>query len=471
MVDQSPTQGRYSPFRPAVGLIAVALTFGGCVGSGAGIPFPVIGKKSDPLSVAGLPSSNATAAADSSGAARLTPARPRAAQTATPQRDLAELINSSNPSNKPSAGSRAAKAVSASMRRAKDALTFSPRVIPAADPTRLDYEAGPIGAEVFISSARVFAQRGDVEKALAQYRKALEAEPGNRTALIGYARLTHRQGNFDEAIQTYKSAIEKNPEDAVALNDLGLCYARQGQLDQAIAMLARAVQSQPESRLYRNNIATVLVEANRVDEALGHLEHVHGRAVAHYNLGVLFQKRGRDQEALAYFAQAAQLDPTLGAARAMMADLQSAPPLAPGPSPARHGNITTPVSGLTRPAADAAYSTVTPRRDWAPSTSYPAPSQHSASAGAASMQAPNPPILAPARQRTVPLGHELPRSDAPSVRTDRPSDTRLRGPGAAKGPSLPALPPTRPSQYNVYSDGPGMQNQQQPQLLPPVVQP
>jgi tetratricopeptide (TPR) repeat protein len=449
--------------------MVAALTFAGCVGSGTGIPIPLIGKKSDPLSVEGTRASTATASAASSGAARLSPARPSAAQTVTSPRDLAELVKS-NSSTKPSAGSRAAKAVSASLRRAKDALTFSPRVIPAADPTRLDYEAGAIGADVFISSARVFAQRGDSEKALAQYRKALEAEPGNRAALIGYARLSHRQGNFDEAIESYKSAIEKYPEDAVALNDLGLCYARQGQLDQAIAMLARAVQAQPDSRLYRNNIATVLVEANRVDEALGHLEHVHGRAVAHYNLGVLFQKRGRDQEALANFSQAAQLDPTLGAARAMMAQLQSAPPPVPSPSPVRHGTTTTPISAFTRPAADVTDSAVIPSPLWAPNTTYPSSSPQTAAAAPAPVLAPNPPVLAPPRPRTGPFGHELPRTNATPVRADRPGANRSRGPAAARGPSPQAMP-QRSTEYNIYSEGAGTQDQHQPQLLPPIVQP
>ena len=242
-------------------------------------------------------------------------------------------------------GATTARKISTAFRRAANSLAPSPRVTPTNDPTRLATEHGPIGPGLFVSSARMFEHQGKIDNAMASYGKALEIDPDCRDALIGYARLEHRSGNLREAVELYRRAVENDPQDAMASNDLGLCLARLGEVEQGISMLAMAVQSKPASTRYRNNIATLLVEAGRTDEALAHLERAHGHAKAHHNLGYLLKQRGESELAMRYFARAIEVDPTLEASRAMLAQMSRQPQFSAGTWPPRqNATVHAPVS-------------------------------------------------------------------------------------------------------------------------------
>jgi tetratricopeptide (TPR) repeat protein len=263
----------------------------------------------------------------------LAPAQPRSSQA-----QAAKLAQEFDQGKKAATypGAKTAKKITSVFGQVADSLTPDPRVIPAKDPTRLSSDPGPLGSELYVSSARLLEHQGKNEQAATNYRKALEADPRCRDALIGYARLEHRTGNLAEAVRLYRLALENEPRDATALNDLGLCLARQGQLDQAIATTSRAVQVDPSSVRYRNNLATLLIDARRPDEALAHLEQAHGRAKALHNVGYLLKQRGEPQLAMRYLAKAIEVDPTLDASRNMLAEMSRATPVRPsGDGPAR----------------------------------------------------------------------------------------------------------------------------------------
>ena len=125
-------------------------------------------------------------------------------------------------------------------------------------------------------------------------------------------RLRHvydRQGQKVKATTYYLRAIKRTPKDASIANDLGLCYARQGKFDEALNYLNKAVELQPDRELYRNNIATVLVELGRVDEAVTQVANVYGEPIAHYNVGVVLEQRGRHKAAAEQFELALRKDP------------------------------------------------------------------------------------------------------------------------------------------------------------------
>ena len=205
---------------------------------------------------------------------------------------------------------------------------------PQLDPISLGYEGGPPNAQLFISMAEVNDNGGNVDQARRMYLKALEVEPGNLTALLGLARMEDRLGRLDEAVRVYQGALASHPQDTTALNDLALCYARQGRLQPSLALLERATALQPGKQLYRNNVAKVLVEMNRLDDAITQLAAVYPPAVAHYNLGVMLNQRGRTQEAVHCLSIATQIDPQMQPARTLLAQLSQTPPhLARQPAP------------------------------------------------------------------------------------------------------------------------------------------
>ena len=207
------------------------------------------------------------------------------------------------------------------------------------DPISLGFQSGAPSHELYLSMAKLSDQGGNVPHARAMYNKALSMAPNDRDALLGLARLEDREGRFDVAVRIYQHAASMYPRDAKVLNDLALCHARQGQLVPSLQLLDRVVHLEPKKALYRNNIAKVLVEMNRVDDAVNHLTAVHPPGVAQYNMGVLLNQRGRQQEAIRFLTAATHIDPQLQPAAAMLAQLR-------GPAPnsvANDGVLPTPM--------------------------------------------------------------------------------------------------------------------------------
>jgi Flp pilus assembly protein TadD len=137
-----------------------------------------------------------------------------------------------------------------------------------------------------------------------------------------------RAGDLAAAEQLYRQSLAADPTSAASVNDLGLCLARQGKLEPSAAVLRQAIMMRPDKQLYRNNIATVLVEMGKTDEALSHLQTVSSPAAAHYNVGQLLVRGGKTDEAKAQFAEAIQIEPSLGAAREALAKLDTPTPQA-----------------------------------------------------------------------------------------------------------------------------------------------
>ena len=183
------------------------------------------------------------------------------------------------------------------------------------DPTSLAAKPPKPGPDLYVATARVYEKNGDASAAAVQYQKALDADPNNLPALLGFAALHDGQQEYGDADKLYQEAIKRHPKDAAVFNDRGLSYQRRGHLDEAARSLAKAIELQPDKPLYRNNMATLLVAMHRPNEALDQLTAVHGPAVAHYNLAILLHRKGNDQEAQYHFAQAAQIDPSMRAAR------------------------------------------------------------------------------------------------------------------------------------------------------------
>jgi len=213
-----------------------------------------------------------------------------------------------------------------------NAVTPTPQVVPAADPTSLaGGTQNDAGADLNFHAARLYESRNRPREAAALYEKSLSMKPNHVQTLIAYARLLDREGNLPQAESLYRRAIDVDPTNPLALNDLGMLYARHGMLQLATEAIGLAIQRQPMNQRYRNNMAIVLLDAGRTEEAFGHLATVHGEANAHYNLAFMLSQREMRSEAMYHLDRALVLNPQFSAAR------QLAQQLAPAQHPALPG--------------------------------------------------------------------------------------------------------------------------------------
>lgn len=207
-----------------------------------------------------------------------------------------------------------AEAVKKGVDRLTQAVTPTPAIEPAEDPTSL-HTKPRVRPELYIAAAQVHESAGRLAQAENAFQQAFRLAPRYLPTHLAYARFKDRQHHSAEALEIYLRLAREYPNEATVFNDLGLYYARRGMNEEAIAAFERAVQLQPKRQLYRNNLAVVLVQSDALDAAMGHLLAVYTEAEACYKLGYLLQKKGDTELALEYFGRALQLNPGMIQAR------------------------------------------------------------------------------------------------------------------------------------------------------------
>ncbi len=90
-------------------------------------------------------------------------------------------------------------------------------------------------------------------------------------ALASCAVLTvHQEFYWKDSETLFKRMIDSTPDNYIAHYDLGNLYYRQGRTDEAISNLAAAIAEQPNYAEAHNNLGSIFLEQKRYDEALQH---------------------------------------------------------------------------------------------------------------------------------------------------------------------------------------------------------
>ena len=149
------------------------------------------------------------------------------------------------------------------------------------------------------TSAWLLADRGQIDEAMAHYRKALEIKPDYAEAHNNLGIALAGRGRIDEAIAHYRKALEIKPNYAEAHNNLGIALAGCGRIDEAIAHYQKALEIKPDYAEAHNNLGVALADRGRIDEAIAHyqkaLEIKPDYAEAHNNLGTRFGRPRTDR--------------------------------------------------------------------------------------------------------------------------------------------------------------------------------
>jgi len=91
-----------------------------------------------------------------------------------------------------------------------------------------------------------YYQHRDPDRAIVEYKKALELNPDHWNAhnQIGYLYLDRK--NYEKAIEHFQKYVSLNPNDANPLDSLAEAYYRMGRLDEAIAKYKEALKIKPD---------------------------------------------------------------------------------------------------------------------------------------------------------------------------------------------------------------------------------
>lgn len=148
-------------------------------------------------------------------------------------------------------------------------------------------------------------------------------QPAEVTTLLRTGRDAENRGDFDRAIVNFRKAVDLAPSSSVALATLGEAYVRKHDYGAAIPLLKRALEMTPDVVPIHRLLGYSLLSQGYASEAIPHLELAHESAA----LGIAQLQTNRSAEAIINLKEALAKNPNdpdilyyLGRAGAAIAD-------------------------------------------------------------------------------------------------------------------------------------------------------
>lgn len=128
---------------------------------------------------------------------------------------------------------------------------------------------------------------GDLEAALSEYREAAKLEPGNPEVRHDIGLLLMRLGSFEAALVAFEAALSLRPDYLEARTQAGMTLLRLGQFDRSLKEFDQILEGDPAQSRVQLSRAMSLAALGRRQEALGSL--------------IEFLDRGAPQDAMTRF--------------------------------------------------------------------------------------------------------------------------------------------------------------------------
>ncbi len=152
------------------------------------------------------------------------------------------------------------------------------------------------------------------ENALAEYVTAQESLADQPAAHLNLGAVYANLGEVDKALEAYQTALRLDPEFVPAKINLAMLHDQRGDKEKAEAQFRRVVELEPDLADAHYSLGLLLAEnEERLDEASGFLaaaaELMPENPRVHYNLGLALQRLGRPAEAERELTAAHKLAP------------------------------------------------------------------------------------------------------------------------------------------------------------------
>jgi tetratricopeptide (TPR) repeat protein len=170
---------------------------------------------------------------------------------------------------------------------------------PAPDPSRA------------VDNAKAFTRIGDLERAMAEFQRAIEINPELTEAQLGVGDLLANSGNWEAAEPYYATAARIEPRNYDAQYKHGLALHLLNRIAEAISAYLRAIDINPESFDANLHVATAYAQADQVNKAIPYavraVEIQPQNADARRNLASLYRAIDDHELAVTELQQAAEL--------------------------------------------------------------------------------------------------------------------------------------------------------------------
>ena len=164
--------------------------------------------------------------------------------------------------------------------------------------------AAPDSGQMHQLLAHEDTRQGNLNAAIAQYRKSIAIDPhlpGVHLELAELLRTSEDEKVKKEAEQEYHVALAENPLNEKSILRLAEIDGQKGNTQQSYEEYRKAAELQPADADAKLGLAKTLIAMNQADKALALLEDTvrlePTNATAHYRLATLYRKMGRVDDA------------------------------------------------------------------------------------------------------------------------------------------------------------------------------
>ena len=179
--------------------------------------------------------------------------------------------------------------------------------------------------EAHLNLGALHQERGELDRAEAAYRKALELYPDAPQALINLADLHRARGDEAQAESLLIAGVRTHPASASLHHALGLSYARQKKGRQSLEHLSAAARLGRDDPVYAYVYGVALHSYGDPARAVAVLEGAHQRFTGERSilqaLASMERDRGNTARALVYARKLVEAAPEDGEAQAMLREL------------------------------------------------------------------------------------------------------------------------------------------------------
>lgn len=183
--------------------------------------------------------------------------------------------------------------------------------------SHLDYEINKELGECYLFM-------GELDKAEGYYHKAAGSNGVHPDPYLGLATIAVQRGDLDQAMAMYRKADDISSSDK-SLAGMGLICAQQGRHEEAFALYGRALVANPENLIALFGFVQAAHMLGRTGEAVAPLERYldlnPGKSEVRYALGGCLTTSGRPAEAKAQLERLLDADPAYGPAAELLAQL------------------------------------------------------------------------------------------------------------------------------------------------------
>lgn len=138
----------------------------------------------------------------------------------------------------------------------------------------------PDSVRVINNLGNLYSERGELDKAIAAYEKAVNSPSGNIFAQPHYnlGNIYRDRGQIDQAVMKYRQAMAVDPNFPFAFQNLAVIEANRGNLAEATTLLEKVKTLRPREPKVYYNLALLYLAQNQHEPALSNLRQ--GLAVA-----------------------------------------------------------------------------------------------------------------------------------------------------------------------------------------------